>query len=162
MADIVAPEDCDAAVAMLPLTQFPFGAACVLTRELQSVLFHYDVKPEVVAILAEEDITSKKQVRFANPDGLADAKLLFDQVSKRVKPLQRLLLKRAFRRMLSPDPFAAVSSTPASSSSAAPAVAAAAPPLSDAAKRAVEVEKAAGNKTKAKERPSGSCQIAGE
>ena len=120
MADIVAPDDINTAIVMLPLTQFPFGAACLLTREFQSLLFHFGIKPEVADILTSEDITSRKQVRFADPDGLADERALFDQISKKVKSgLQRLLLKRAFRRFLLPDPFAAVVATPASTSSAA-------------------------------------------
>ena len=130
MADnVVPPEDCNAAVSLLPDTQFPYGNNCVLARGWQAVLFHYGIKPEVAVILMQQDITSKKQVRYADPDGQEDSRLLFNEVCAGVpSALQRLLLKRAFRRMLLPDPFAAIVATPASSSSAAPSAAAPAPP----------------------------------
>ena len=125
--DIVAPEDPDSAVVLLPATQFPYGNNCVLTREWQSILFHYGVKPETVVVLAQQDIVATRQVRFADPDGQEDSRALFGEVCAEVpSALQRLLLKRAFRRMLLFDPFAAIVATP--SSSAAPSVAAAAPP----------------------------------
>ena len=126
---VVPPEDCDAAVSLLPDDQFPYGSACVLARGWQAVLFHYGIKPEVAVILMQQDITSKKHVRYADPDGQEDSRLLFNEVCAGVSSaLQRLLLKRAFRRMLLPDPFAAIIATPASSSSAASSAAAPAPP----------------------------------
>ena len=94
---------------MLPAGQDPFGSDCALTRRFQSILFHYDLGEAEARILEEENFYSLKNVRFANPDGNQSQRILFEKVASRVNPaLRREMLRDAFRRLLSPDPMAAV------------------------------------------------------
>ena len=69
MTDIVAPEDVNAPVTLLPAHQFPYGADAHLTRRFQSILFHYKIRQDEYEYLEEEEIYSIREARFANPDG---------------------------------------------------------------------------------------------
>ena len=84
MTDISSPNNPDEAVVALPDHQFPYGSDCELTRRFQSVLFHYDIRPEIVGLLQSEHFLSVKQVRFANPDGASDEQELFDALSSQI------------------------------------------------------------------------------
>ena len=141
--EIVAPENSDAKVVALPDGQFPYGLTCVLDRKVQSVLFHYGVDQDVVDILVEERLTNLKRIREADPDGDDDAKEAFQEaVNARVPAkIMRIITRKAFRRLLRPDPFAeivppppppkpvtAASSASSSSSSASSSSITAAPP----------------------------------
>lgn len=119
---------------MLPDTQHPFGSGCDLSRELQAVLFHYGVRPQDAAILSEEAITTIQFVGFADPDGAPDERDLFKlAVADRVQgPLHKLVLKKVFRRILGPNPFAAV--VAAAAPPPPPPTVAATPPPSKKAK----------------------------
>ena len=50
MADIIKPENVNAAVMPLPAHQTPYGEACSLTKQFQSILFHYDLRQNEVDI----------------------------------------------------------------------------------------------------------------
>ena len=69
MADIIKPENVNAAVMPLPAHQTPYGEACSLTKQFQSILFHYDLRQNEVDILEEEEIFSVSDARYADPDG---------------------------------------------------------------------------------------------
>ena len=56
MADIIKPENVNAAVLPLPAHQTPYGEECCLTKQFQSILFHYDLRQTEVDILEEEEI----------------------------------------------------------------------------------------------------------
>lgn len=110
MSTISLPKDVADSILKLPDGQHPFGDKCLLSRDLQAVLFHFGVRPQDAEILAEEGISTFAYVKFADPDGRPDQVDLFKAaVSDRVQgPLHRLVLKEAFRRIVRPDPFAAV------------------------------------------------------
>ena len=69
MADIIKPENVNAAVMPLPTHQTPYGEECCLTKQFQSILFHYDLRQSEVDILEEEEIFSVSDARYADPDG---------------------------------------------------------------------------------------------
>ena len=108
------PENPDEAITMLPASQNPYSEECSLSRLFQSVLFHYGIRSDEVDILVENEINTVAEVRLANPDGDQDARDLFeDAVCKLIRlPLRRLLMKKAFRRMLLAEPLAPLSATP--------------------------------------------------
>ena len=60
--DIVSPLDPDDEVTPLPPHQNPYGPNCTLDRLFQSVLFHYDVNDATVAVLAQAQVLSLKQI----------------------------------------------------------------------------------------------------
>ena len=80
--DIVSPMDPDDEVTPLPIHQFPYGVDCPLDRRFQSVMFHHDVSAASVAVLAQAQILSVKQVRFLNPDAVegTDERALFHDI----------------------------------------------------------------------------------
>ena len=110
--DIVSPDQPDDAVVALPAHQHPYGDPCPLNRRFQSVLFHYDVTRASADVLVSRNIHSIKQIRFINPDAGArsDQRKLFKEIVEDgiADPLQRYLVTGALRRMLLPDPFAAI------------------------------------------------------
>ena len=110
--DIVSPEQPDDAVVALPDHQHPYGDPCPLHRRFQAVLFHYDVSRASADVLINRNIHATKQIRFINPDAGArsDQRKLFKEIVEDgiPDPLQRYLVTCALRRMLRPDPFAAV------------------------------------------------------
>ena len=112
------PENPDEAVTLLPASQNPYSEDCPLSRLFQSVLFHYGIRSDEVDILVHNEINTITEVRLANPDGDQDARDLFeDAVCKLIsKPLRRLLMKKAFRRMLRAEPLAPLSALPSNSS----------------------------------------------
>ena len=78
MSDIIAPEDVNAPVTMLPAHQMPYGSDTPLTRHFQSILFHYGIRQDEADILEEEQIYSVVHARYANPDGDQDEKDCFE------------------------------------------------------------------------------------
>lgn len=115
MADqvnIVSPDQPDDAVVALPPHQHPYGDPCPLNRRFQSVLWHYDVTRASADVLINRNIHSIKQIRFINPDAGArtDQRKLYKEIVEDgiADPLQRYLVSCALRRMLLPDPFAAI------------------------------------------------------
>ena len=86
-----------------------------------SILFHYGVTPAEVDILIEEGIDDAAMFQEANPDGDDDQQRAFElSVKAKIKkPVRLNRIRRAFRRINSADPMAAVSAAAA----AAPAVA---------------------------------------
>ena len=114
--DIVSPMEPDDEVSLLPAHQFPFGPNCPLDRAFQSVLFHYDVNEATVAVLAQAQIFTLKQIKFMNPDAAdgSDEKSLFNAiiVAQVQDRLQQYLVTNAFRRMLRPAPLAAIVRAP--------------------------------------------------
>ena len=112
------PENPDEAVTLLPASQNPYSEDCPLSRLFQSVLFHYGIRSDEVDILVHNEINTITEVRLANPDGDQDARDLFeDAVCKLISlPLRRLLMKKAFRRMLRAEPLAPLSALPSNSS----------------------------------------------
>ena len=115
MATISPPEDIDVAIKELPASQIVFTDPCALSRRVQAVCFHYELSQQVVDLMAKEGFVSIKMIREANPDGDEDEKDLFHVAMElqledlKVSRLQRLLTKRAFRRMCRPLPLAAIS-----------------------------------------------------
>ena len=113
MATISRPEDTDAAVKELPAEQKPFDDPCGLDRQVQAVCYHYELSQKVVDLMVQEGFTSIRMIRAANPDSgeddLYDAAMEAQLEELKVTRLQRLLAKRAFRRMCRPKPFDAVS-----------------------------------------------------
>ena len=110
MSVVSPPKSVSDAILPLPDTQKPFGDNCLLARDLQAILFHYGVRMQDAEILAEEGISTLAYVKFADPDGSQDQVDLFKAaVADRVQgALHRLVLKEAFRRIVRPDPFAAI------------------------------------------------------
>ena len=110
MSDIVSPDDVKMAVVPLPDTQFPYGAGCVLDRQVQSVFFHYDIDLTLADFVASVGFVKIKNVRMANPDGSDEERQLFKEsiADHCTNPLARALIKGAFRRLLAPVPFAAI------------------------------------------------------
>ena len=143
------PTDPNSAVSMLPADHFPFGVDCKLSRLLQSVLFHYDVQPEVVDILQEQEIFSLEEVRLANPDGNQESQNLFQEIANQVSsPVRCLRLKKAFRRMLCPDPLPAIDDLPSvagHTSSAVNAITTGATAIGDATSTNLASERVANN-----------------
>ena len=116
MTTIVPPEDYCAAVQRLPETQFPYGKVeeCPMGHPIQSVLFHYEVSRETVMHLVTEGIVKFKAFKAANPDGTDDQRAFYETaVNSQIRGnLQRFMAKEAFRRILLPDPFAAIVEDP--------------------------------------------------
>ena len=112
MVDIESPDDVNVAVKLLPLTQLPYTVQCPLSRELQSILFHYDVSYAAVSVLVDNDFTKKKMFRRADPEGDDDQRALFGSVAAKLNPLQRVLMRDAFVRILSAAPMEPVVAPP--------------------------------------------------
>ena len=109
MANIELPDDCRAAVQVLPETQHPFGADCQLPHRLQSVFFHYDVPKDAVKHFIAAVGANMVSIRMANPDS-SDGKAFFAEAVRELQPPSAVFkLKRAVRRICLADPFAALS-----------------------------------------------------
>lgn len=110
--NIVSPDQPDDAVVALPDHQHPYGDPCPLNCRFQSVLWHYDVVRASADVLINRNIHGLKQIRFINPDAgvRTDQRKLFKEFIEDgiADPLQRYLVTCALRRMLRPDPFAAI------------------------------------------------------
>ena len=112
------PADYDHVVIPLPEGQRPFDVdgvdACKLSREIQSFLFHYGLGKDCADVLVGEDLVEMRDIRLADPDGDAEAKDYYEQsVHKQLtRRKAQVLMKKAFRRMLSPNPYAAVGALP--------------------------------------------------
>ena len=119
--DITSPMDPDEEVTLLPTHQNPYGDNCPLDRRHQSILFHYDVNEATVAVLAQAQIFTLKQIKFMNPDAAdgSDEKSLYNAivVAQVQDRLQQYLVTNAFRRMLRPAPLAAIIRAPSGASS---------------------------------------------
>jgi hypothetical protein len=113
--NIVAPEDLDAMVQILPTNQLPYGPECAIDRRIQAVFFHYSVSAPVVAKLDEEEFRKMTEFRLASP-GLDSGMWEFVE-SFCPNTLQKHKLKLAVRRLLSDDPMCAISVKRSSSSS---------------------------------------------
>ena len=125
MTDIVPPPAFEDAVQKLPPHQNPFGDQCALPRQVQDVMFHYNVHKDDVALLVAEGFDDAKLFREANPDGDSEQRELYmaaveDQITGL---LRKRKMKQAFRRLLSPDIYSAV--TPAAPPAKKPRTAAA-------------------------------------
>ena len=110
MSVIVSPDDVDVAVVPLPDGQHPYGADCKLDRIVQSVFFHYDVDAEVAKFADGVGFRRIKNIRMADPDGSDEQRLVFaDSIGSYCdNPLTRATVREAFRRLLRPEPLAAV------------------------------------------------------
>lgn len=110
MPDIAAPANCDDAVVALPDDQLPFGAACVLPRDIQSILFHYGISRVEVDKLIDEGVESREMFNEANPDGDGEQERAFNLTvqAMKLKPVRLSRLRRAFRRVLASDPMVAI------------------------------------------------------
>ena len=111
------PEDVDSEIRMLVDGHNPFGPDCKLHRRMQSVAWHYELGQPVVDLLVSEGFVGFKFVRAANPDGNEEAKNFYETAvdlqleDKKVGRLQRIMTKKAFRRVCLPQPWAAVSTS---------------------------------------------------
>ena len=102
------PDDCNAAVIPLPDGQNPFGDDCTLDRKIQSVFHHYEVDSDVANHIAEEGFKKIKDIRMADPDGNEEQRALFNSVTKCQNTLTVAVIRSAFRRLLRPNPYAAI------------------------------------------------------
>ena len=112
MADIESPENVNDAVKMLPASQHPYTSDCAISRDIQSILFHYDVSYQATQVLIYNDFTRRKVIKRADPEGDDEQRGLFRTLAEQVNPLQRVLLRDAFVRILSDHPMAAVVAPP--------------------------------------------------
>ena len=117
-ADIAPPANVDDVVVLLPAHQNPFGAQCQIDRELQSILFNYEVRPQDVAILEDEGYVDRRSLRYVHPGGADDQRESFKEciLDRMVGPalgLARRRISAAFCRMHRPDSLAAVVEDPA-------------------------------------------------
>ena len=122
------PKDYNDAVQAFPDGFRPFDAIdapCLLSVEVQAFAYHYNLSDEVIAVLVAEDVCEMRDVRLADPDGNHEQKDYYkESVNDRVlNRKQKMLVRMAFRRMLSPNPYTAV----VASSVVAPPVVASAP-----------------------------------
>ena len=116
--DITPPANIDDAVVLLPAHQNPFGAQCKIDRELQSIMYHYEVRPQDVAIVEDEGYIDRRSLRYVHPGGAEDQKETFKEciLDRMVGPglgLARRRIIAAFCRMHRPDSLAAVAAEPA-------------------------------------------------
>ena len=133
----MADDDYDAAVAPLADGVFPYGNDTPLSRQVQAVLVHYGIPKEDAALLAQEDLHLKKDFKFANPDGNAEQRQTYeDSVGPIKKAVRRSRMKAAVRRILLPDPFAAIVPPPSSVASRSSSVT----PLPSSKKRKAAVD----------------------
>ena len=122
------PKDYNDAVQAFPDDFRPFDvtdAPCLLSVEVQAFAYHYNLSDEVIAVLVAEDVCEMRDVRLADPDGNHEQKDYYkESVNDRVlNRKQKMLVRMAFRRMLSPNPYTAVVASPV----VAPPVVASAP-----------------------------------
>ena len=116
--DITPPDNVDDAVVLLPAHQNPYGAQCKIDRELQSIMFHYEVRPQDVSIVEDEGYIDRRSLRYVHPGGAEDQKESFKEciLDRMVGPglgLARRRIMAAFCRMHRPDSLAAVAEEPA-------------------------------------------------
>ena len=100
-------------VKPLPDGQHPFdvaGVTCKLSREVQAFLFHYGLGCEAADIMVTEDLVEMRDIALADPDGNAEQKDYYSGSVHLMMPRRKHqeLIRMAFRRMLSPNPYAAV------------------------------------------------------
>ena len=69
MSEIQSPEDVNEAIRMLPPEQHPYHASCPVSRDIQSIFFHYDLSYGAFGILSENGFTRRKMIVRADPDG---------------------------------------------------------------------------------------------
>ena len=112
MSSIKSPEDVNDPVQLLPQGQLPFSSECPLSHELQSIFFHYDVSYAAVAVLVDNDFTKRKTIKRADPEGDDDQRALFATIAEQLNPLQRVLMRDAFIRILNGNSLAAVVTPP--------------------------------------------------
>ena len=122
------PKDINDAVFMIPEDLHPFGSDCHISKPVQSVMHHYGVVRASLDVLEEEEFFLIRDLKMADPDGEAVCRALFaDAIGSRIPGrLQRMKVHFAVRRLLRPDPFAAIVATPAAAVVPAAAVAPAA------------------------------------
>ena len=107
------PKDYNNAVVPFPDDFRPFDvvdAPCQLEVEIQAFVYHYNLSADTIAILVAEDLCEMRDIRLADPDGNFEQKDYYkESVDDRVVVRkQRMLVRMAFRRMLSANPYAAV------------------------------------------------------
>ena len=108
----VPPKKYDDAVQPLLADQFPFGADCPIDRDIQAILFHYDVCQDDAAVLVGEELYKRNDYFFGDPEGSETQQQMFDDIAVQIpKSLRRCRISMAFSRILRDDPFAAVVST---------------------------------------------------
>ena len=110
MSSIQSPDDVNVAVVPLPAGQDPYGADCQLDRTIQSVFFHYDVDARMAKFAADLGFCRIKNIRLADPDGSEEQRQLFsDSIGANCgNVLACAIVRAAFRRLLRPDPMAAI------------------------------------------------------
>ena len=110
---IALPASYNDEVKPLPDGQHPFdvaGVTCKLSREVQAFLFHYGLGCEAANIMVTEDLVEMRDIALADPDGNAEQKDYYSGSVHLMMPRRKHqeLIRMAFRRMLSPNPYAAV------------------------------------------------------
>ena len=110
---IALPANYNDEVKPLPDGQHPFdvaGVTCKLSREVQAFLFHYGLGCEAADIMVTEDLVEMRDIALADPDGNAEQKDYYSGSVHLMMPRRKHqeLIRMAFRRMLSPNPYAAV------------------------------------------------------
>ena len=98
----------------LPPTQLPFGANCVLTREIQAFAFHYGLTVKNVQTLELQEFLSILSFSIANPDG-DESQVAVHRITIAVhdSPVARAKVTMMIQRLCLPDPYAAVPLTTA-------------------------------------------------
>ena len=112
---VVSPADYDSVV--VPVDQLPYGIDCSINRNIVAVLFHYDIPFADVELLVREGFLQKKSFKEADPGGSTEQRELFkegvlDVMEGAGLPLRRRRMTRAFRRVVSKEPFAAIVAAP--------------------------------------------------
>ena len=107
---ITPPDDFNAAVVMLPDAQQPYSRDCGIDRTVQSVFFHYEIDEAIVEYLDKVGFRKIKFIRKADPDGDDEQRALFKSTVETDCQNHLVLstVRDAFRRLLWPDPLAAV------------------------------------------------------
>ena len=107
---ILPPDTIEQEVKVLPANHNPFGVNCDIDRNIQSILFHYGIDPEVVNVIEKTGYVAKKFFKRADPDGSDRERALFKKsiADKIENPLMEDLVEDAVRRILSPNPLAAI------------------------------------------------------
>ena len=101
--------DYDSAVVLLADDAFPYGNDCPINRKIQAVLAHYGICAEDVSILVWEDLHLKREFKLVNPDGNEEQKQAYqDALGSITKAVRRSRMLAAVRRVLSKDPYSAV------------------------------------------------------
>lgn len=109
MSSITVPLDHRMEVKMLPAAQYPFDKDCNLPRELQAMMFHYDVPKGVVTHFADGVGHNLMSFRLADPDS-EGGKEIFNAVVKGIKsPAHVYKLRLVVRRLCRENPYAALS-----------------------------------------------------